>query len=163
MKPTLEEIKDNYERVLLQLDNGHLAGIKKFSHSSDYCVVEQQDWINHGIHAIELEKGYKRESKYGYNIDRIKFLSDRNEVNEFMDYGSATDIADWDWDINNTQYDDQPDAYEYCVSSRSIGKSQKLEIFRKTFFEGVDNNNMMNGILEIYEEKQLRKIMPIVS
>ena len=50
------------------------------------------------------------------------------------------------------------DAYTYCVQSRSMGKSQKLEIFRKAFFEGVDNNNMMNEILEIYEEKQLRKI-----
>ena len=65
MKPTLKEIKDNYERVLLQLENGHLAGIKKFSHSEDYSVTEQQDWIGKCVRAIELSKGYKRESIIG--------------------------------------------------------------------------------------------------
>ena len=99
MKPTLKEIEDNYERVLLQLDNGRLAGIKRLR-SEDYYVVEQQDWNLHAV-AIELSRGYNRESVYGYNIDRIKFLDTKNELTDFMDYGSETDITDWDWDINN--------------------------------------------------------------
>lgn len=99
MKPTLEEIKDNYERVLLQLENGHLAGIKKFSLSRDYNVVEQQDWSECNVRAIELSKGYKSKSVYGYNIDRIKFLSDRKEVDNFLQYEECE--IDWDWDINN--------------------------------------------------------------
>lgn len=172
MKPTLKEIEDNYERVLLQLHNGHLAGIKKFSH-----VVEQQYWGSTTTYAIELEKGYKRESKHGYNIDRIKFLSDRNEVNEFMDYGSETDITDWDWDINNTNTsggeivtcsmgiddssfekasvtisDDQMDAYTYSMFSTRYNITEIDDIIKG------EKQNMMNGILSIYEEKQSRKI-----
>lgn len=99
MKPTLKEIEDNYERVLLQLDNGHLAGIRRLR-SEDYYVVEQQDWNYHAV-AIELSRGYNRESTYGYNIARIKFLDTKNELTDFMDYGSETDITDWDWYINN--------------------------------------------------------------
>ena len=99
MKPTLKEIEDNYERVLLQLDNGRLAGIKRVR-SEDYYVVEQQDWNYHAV-AIELSRGYNRESSYGYNIARIKFLDTKNELTDFMDYGSETDITDWDWDVNN--------------------------------------------------------------
>lgn len=99
MKPTLEEIKDNYERVLLQLENGYLAGIIRLD-CEKYCVVEQQDW-NLKCLAIELSKGYNRESEFGYNIDRITFLDTRNALTDFMDYGSESDITDWDWDINN--------------------------------------------------------------
>ena len=232
MKPTLEEIRDNYERVLLQLENGCLAGIKKFSRSRDYSVVEQLDWSTTNVRVIELSKGYKRESVNGFNIDRIKFLSDRNEVDYYINNYDPKNIA-WDWDINNphnlkfkkgdvvvidhaenrsayvrmlgkvgtivdaeyTRYidderityrvrvddspneyqeqglwvfhkenslklynpqcDDQLDAYTYCVQSLSMGKSQKLEIFRKAFFEGVDN---MNNILEIYVDRRREKI-----
>ena len=50
--------------------------------------------------------------------------------------------------------DDQMDVYEYWLSARSMGKSQRLEIFRKSFFEGVDNMT----ILEIYNERKREKI-----
>lgn len=225
MKPTLKEIEDNYERVLLQLDNGNLAGIKKFSHTGDYSVVEQQDWNKNHILAIELSKGYKRKSINSYNIDRIKILSDRNEVDNFLQYEECE--IDWDWDIDNphnlkfkkgdvvricheenrsayvrmlgkigtivdaeyTRYidderityrvrvddspneyqeqglwvfhkekslklynpqcDDQMDAYTYSM----IGTRYNIDDIIKG-----DNNNMMNEILEIYDERELKKI-----
>jgi hypothetical protein len=161
MKPTLEEIKDNYERVLLQLENGHLAGIKRLR-SEDYYVVEQQDWNSLAV-AITLSRGYNRVSDYGYNIDRIKFLDAKNELTDFMDYGSDTDITDWDWDINTLKVkmganevtcDDGMDAYEYAIQMLGLNSNPHN---RDYIIKG-EKQNMMNEILEIYEEKQLRKI-----
>ena len=230
MKPTLEEIKDNYERVLLQLENGHLAGIKQVNSFDCHNVVEQRDWFNHGTHAIELAKGYKRESGYGYNIDKIKFLADRHEVDNFLQYEECE--IDWDWDINNPhnlkfkkgdvvkicksesriyydqmrgrigtivdaeyksyvdderityrvrvdnyknewqqqglwvfhdesslelynpQCDDQMDAYVYAIQKLGLNNNP----YNRDYIIKGEEQNMMNGILEIYEEKQLRKI-----
>lgn len=150
MKPTLKEIEDNYEKVLLQLDNGRLAGIKRLR-SEDYYVVEQQDWNYHAV-AIELSRGYNRESSYGYNIARIKFLDTKNELTDFMDYGSETDITDWDWDINNPQCDDQMDAYKYCMVGTRYNITEIDDIIKG------DKQNMMNEILEIYKERRREKI-----
>lgn len=150
MKPTLEEIEDNYERVLLQLENGHLAGIKRLN-CEDYYVVEQQDWNLHGV-AIKLSRGYNRESVYGYNIDRIKFLDTKNELTDFIDYGRESDITDWDWDSNNPPCDDQMDAYTYSMFSTRYNITEIDDIIKG------EKQNMMNEILEIYEDRQLSKI-----
>lgn len=164
-KPSVYELADKWDRVLVRLSNGRLAGLKNFTHYGDIKyigVVEKEQWHQdwelddeNYAHTIDLWNAYERNSySHRFDIDAIAFLSNSSEVTDALEFGCDEDI-DWDWDINNPQCDDQMDTYEYCVSSRSMGKSQ---IFRKTFFEGVDNNNMMNGILSVYEEKQLRKI-----
>ena len=228
MKPTLKELEDNYDRVLLQLGNGHLAGIKK---ANSFTVVEQQNWFNHGMPAIELADGYKRASVFGYNIDKIKFLAKKNDVDTFLHYDDCE--IDWDWDINNphnlkfkkgdvvvidhaenrsayvrmlgkvgtivdaeyTRYvdderltyrvrvDDSPNEYqeqglwvfhkekslklynphnlkvkigdnEYAIQHLDLAKVP----YNRDYTIKGETNNMMNEILEIYEEKQLRKI-----
>lgn len=233
MKPILKEIKDNCERVLLQLENGHLAGIKEISHGC-YNVVEQRDWFNNGTHAIELTRGYNRDSCFGYNIDKIKFLADRHDVDTFLQYEECE--IDWDWDINtqnlkfkkgdvvrvcneefrqsykqvlgkigtivDAEYaqllDDERITYRVRVDNyKNEYQEQGLWVFHdessleryeedpsitqlrqmagyiddciaqvvsnkettiNTFNIKGDNNNMFNEILEIYEEKQSRKI-----
>lgn len=175
MKPTLEKIKDNYDRVLLQLENGHLAGIKKINSFKDCQVVEQHVWVTGGTPAIDLCRGYKRESVYGYNIDRIKFLSDRHEVDNFLQYEDCE--IDWDWDINYINNsggeivtcsmwgiddplfekasvkisDDQIDAYTYSMFGTRYNITEIDDIIK-------GENKTMNNILDIYGDRKRGKI-----
>lgn len=162
MKPTLEEIKYNMDKTLVRLSEGTICGLKQFEYKNDkkyIGVVSSPYWHNNfsvnTTHIVELDKAYNRNCFVSdFNIDAIAFLNNKSEVSDAIEFGCDEDIA-WDWDINNPQCDDQLDAYKYWLSARNMNKSQRLETFRKAFFEGVDN---MNNILEIYEEKQSRKI-----
>ena len=155
MKPTLEEIKDNYERVLLRLHSGELAGIVG-NNTLNLQVLRKTHWIDKAITTADLDKSYNgTNSATDFNIDAIAFLRNKSLVNDAILYGRDETI-DWDWDINNPHNlkfkkgdcDDQMDAYNYSM----LGIRYHID----DIIEG--DNNMMNEILEIYEEKQLRKI-----
>ena len=226
MKPTLKDIEDNYERVLLRLHSGELAGIVG-NNTHQLQVLRKTHWIDKAITTANLDKSYNgTNSATDFNIDAIAFLSNKSLVNDAILYG-RDEIIDWDWDINNPhnlkfkkgdvvricnaeskkiyekiigkvgtivdaeykgyvdderityrvriddipnewqqqglwvfhdesslelynpQCDDQMDAYNY---SMFMARYHIDDIIKG------DNNNMMNEILEIYEEKQLRKI-----
>ena len=151
MKPTLEEIKDNYERVLLRLHSGELAGIVG-NNTSQLQVLRKTHWIDKAITTADLDKSYNgTNSATDFNIDAIAFLSDKSLVNDAILYGCG-EIIDWDWDINNPQCDDQMDAYNYSMFMTRYNMTEIDDIIKG------DNKTMKNEILEIYEEKQLRKI-----
>lgn len=229
MKPTLKDIKDDYERVLLRLHSGELAGIVD-NNTRQLQVLRKTHWIDKSITTADLDDSYNgTNSATDFNIDAIAFLSDKSLVNDAILYG-RDEIIDWDWDINNphnlkfkngdvvricntekrsayirmlgkvgtivdaeyTRYidderityrvrvdnspneyqenglwvfhdesslelynpqcDDQMDAYNYSVLGIRYHMTEIDDIIKG------DNNNMMNEILEIYEEKQLRKI-----
>ena len=100
MKPTLEEIKDNYERVLLRLHSGELAGIVG-KNTSQLQVLRKTHWIDKAIATADLDKSYNgTNSATHFNIDAIAFLSNKSLVNNAILYGRG-EIIDWDWDINN--------------------------------------------------------------
>lgn len=233
MKPTLEEIKDNYERVLLRLHSGELAGIVK-NVQPQLQVLRKTHWVDRAITTADLNKAYNRKNSVtDFNIDAIAFMNDADEVDYYINNYDPKNIA-WDWDINNPhnlkfkkgdvvkickseskkiyekmigkvgtivdaeyksyvddelityrvriddspnewqqqglwvfhdesslehynpQCDDQMDAYEYGINTRTDWADILLE--RNLIDEKGDNKTMMNEILEIYEEKQLRKI-----
>ena len=151
MKPTLKDIEDNYERVLLRLHSGELAGIVD-NNTHQLQVLRKTHWIDKAITTADLDKSYNgTNSATDFNIDAIAFLSDKSLVNDAILYGRDENI-DWDWDINNPQCDDQMDACNYSMLGIRYHMTEIDDIIKG------DNNNMMNEILEIYEEKQLRKI-----
>ena len=100
MKPTLKDIKDNYERVLLRLHSGELAGIVG-NNTSQLQVLRKTHWIDKAITTADLDKSYNgTNSMTDFNIDAIAFLSNKSLVNDAILYGCG-EIIDWDWDINN--------------------------------------------------------------
>ena len=100
MKPTLKDIKDNYERVLLRLHSGELAGIVG-NNTSQLQVLRKTHWIDEAITTADLDKSYNgTNSMTDFNIDAIAFLSNKSLVNDAILYGRDETI-DWDWDINN--------------------------------------------------------------
>ena len=101
MKPTLKEIKNNYERVLLRLDSGELAGIVG-NDRSQLQVLRKTHWIDKAITTAELDKSYnKKNAITDFNIAAIAFMSNKSEVSDAIEFGCDEDI-DWDWDINNS-------------------------------------------------------------
>lgn len=100
MKPTLKDIKDNYERVLLRLHSGELAGIVD-NNTSQLQVLRKTHWIDESITTTDLDDSYNGTySTTDFNIDAIAFLSNKSLVNDAILYGCG-EIIDWDWDINN--------------------------------------------------------------
>lgn len=100
MKPTLKDIKDNYERVLLRLHSGELAGIVD-NNTSQLQVLRKAHWIDESITTADLDDSYNGTySTTDFNIDAIAFLSNKSLVNDAILYGCGETI-DWDWDINN--------------------------------------------------------------
>ena len=100
MKPTLKDIKDNYERVLLRLHSGELAGIVD-NNTSQLQVLRKTHWIDKVITTADLDKSYNgTNSATDFNIDAIAFLRNKSLVNDAILYGRDETI-DWDWDINN--------------------------------------------------------------
>ena len=153
MKPTLKDIEDNYERVLLRLHSGELAGIVD-NNTSKLQVLRKTHWIDKAITTADLDKSYNgTNSATDFNIDAIAFLSNKSLVNDAILYGCG-EIIDWDWDINNPQCNDQLDAYEYAIQKLGLNDNPH----KRDYIIKEEKQNMMNEILEIYEEKQLIKI-----
>lgn len=156
MKPTLKDIEDNYERVLLRLHSGELAGIVG-NNTSQLQVLRKTHWIDKAITTADLDKSYNgTNSATDFNIDAIAFLRNKSLVNDAILYGRDETI-DWDWDINNPHNlkfkkgdcDDQRDAYTYSM----LGIRYHIDDIIKG-----DNNNMMNKILDIYGDRKREKI-----
>ena len=100
MKPTLKDIEDNYERVLLRLHSGELAGIVD-NNTSQLQVLRKTHWIDEAITTADLDDSYNGTySTTDFNIDAIAFLNNKSLVNDAILYGCGETI-DWDWDINN--------------------------------------------------------------
>ena len=100
MKPTLKDIEDNYERVLLRLHSGELAGIVG-NNTLNLQVLRKTHWIDKAITTANLDKSYNgTNSVTDFNIDAIAFLRNKLLVNDVILYG-RDEIIDWDWDINN--------------------------------------------------------------
>ena len=100
MKPTLKDIEANYERVLLRLHSGELAGIVD-NNTSQLQVLRKTHWIDEEITTADLDNSYNGTySTTDFNIDAIAFLSNKSLVNDAILYGCG-EIIDWDWDINN--------------------------------------------------------------
>lgn len=164
MKPTLEEIIDNYERVLLRLHSGELAGIVDGNRPNPQ-VLRKTHWIDKAITTANLHRAYNREnSTTDFNIDAIAFLNNKIEVSDAIEFGCDEDI-DWDWDINNPHNlkfkigdneltcDDQRDAYEYVMQYLNLTKASHN---RDYIIKG--ENKTMNNILDIYEDRKREKI-----
>ena len=165
MKPTLEEIKDNYERVLSRLHYG--------------CgEIIDWDWDINNPHNLKFKKGDKvrvldSEKRPRYEqitnkigkivyissyIDPYRHIENTNYYVEIPEYANEYQSKGW-WVFKNANslrlmsdevtYDDQMDEYTYSM----FGTRYHIDDIIKG-----DNNNMMNEILKIYEEKQLRKI-----
>ena len=100
MKPTLKDIEDNYERVLLRLHSGELAGIVD-NNTSQLQVLRKTHWIDEEITTADLDNSYNGTySTTDFNIDAIAFLSNKSLVNDAILHG-CDETIDWDWDINN--------------------------------------------------------------
>lgn len=98
MKPTLEEVQDNYKRVLLRLSSGELAGIVERRDVFD--VYRRERWIDRTISTVDLFSAYERNCCTSqYNIDAIAFMVDEKQVDDFI-RNDEHDI-EWDWDIKN--------------------------------------------------------------
>lgn len=97
-------------------------------------------------------------------IDPYNHIENVNYYVEIPEFANEYQSKGW-WVFKNADSlrvisdevtcDDHMDAYEYYIQSRSMGKSQRLETFKKAFFGGVDN---MNNILDIYGDRKRGKI-----
>ena len=168
MKPTLEEIKDNYERVLLRLHYG--------------CgEIIDWDWDINNPHDLKFKKGDKvrvldSEKRPRYEqitnkigkivyissyIDPYRHIENTNYYVEIPEYANEYQSKGW-WVFKNANslrlisdevtYDDQMDTYTYSMFMTRYNMTEIDDIIKG------DNKTMKNEILEIYEEKQLRKI-----
>lgn len=94
-------------------------------------------------------------------IDPYNHIENTNYYVEIPEYANEHQIKGW-WVFKNANslrpisdevtYDDQMDAYNYSMLGIRYHMTEIDDIIKG------DNNNMKNEILEIYEEKQLRKI-----
>ena len=168
MKPTLEEIKDNYERVLLRLHYGCGEIIDWY-------------WDTNNPHNLKFKKGDKvrvldSEKRPRYEqitnkigkivyissyIDPYRHIENTNYYVEIPEYANEYQSKGW-WVFKNANslrlmsdevtYDDQMDTYNYSMLGIRYHMTEMDDIIKG------DNKTMKNEILEIYEEKQLRKI-----
>ena len=82
MKPTLKDIENNYERVLLRLHSGELAGIVHYN-TRQLRVLRKTHWIDKAITTVDLDKSYNgTNSVTDFNIDAIAFLGNKSLVND---------------------------------------------------------------------------------
>ena len=147
MKPTLKDIEDNYERVLLRLHSGELAGIVD-NNTLQLQVLRKTHWIDKAINTSDLDNSYNGTNlTTDFNIDAIAFLSNKSLVNDAILYGCG-EIIDWDWDINNPQCDDQMDAYTYSMFETRYHIDDIIK----------GDNKTMNNILDIYGDRKREKI-----
>ena len=158
MKPTLKDIEDNYERFLLRLHSGELAGIVDINNphnlkfkKGDVVVIDHAE--NRSAYVRMLGKvGTIVDAEYTRYIDdeRITYrVRVDDSPNEYQENGLWVFHKEKSLKLYNPQCDDQLDAYTYSMFETRYHIDDIIK---------GDNNNMMNEILEIYEEKQLRKI-----
>ena len=163
MKPTLEEIKDNYERVLLRLHSGELAGIVDINNphnlkfkKGDVVVIDHAE--NRSTYVRMLGKvGTIVDAEYTRYIDdeRITYrVRVDDSPNEYQENGLWVFHKEKSLKLYNPQCDDQLDAYEYAIQKLGLNDNP----YNRDYIIKGEKQNMMNEILEIYEEKQLRKI-----
>ena len=179
MKPTLKDIEDNYERVLLRLHSGELAGIVD-TNTSQLQVLKKTHWINKAITTADLDKSYNgTNSATDFNIDAIAFLNNKSLVNDAILYGCG-EIIDWDWDINNPHNlkFKKGDVVRICnaeskkIYEKIIGKvgtivdaeyTRYIDNERITYRVRVDdspNEHQENGLWVFHKEKSLKLYNP---
>ncbi len=164
MKPTLEEIKDNYERVLLRLHYG--------------CgEIIDWDWDINNPHDLKFKKGDKvrvldSEKRPRYEqitnkigeivyilpyIDPYRHIENINYYVEIPEYANEYQSKGW-WVFKNANSlslisnevtcDDQMDACNYSV----LGTRYHIDDIIK------GDNKTMNNILDIYGDRKREKI-----
>ena len=179
MKPTLKDIKDNYERVLLRLHSGELAGIVD-NNTSQLQVLRKTHWIDEAITTADLDKSYNGTNlATDFNIDAIAFLRNKSLVNDAILYGRDETI-DWDWDINNPHNlkFKKGDVVRICNAEskknyeKIIGKvgtivdaeyTRYIDDERITYRVRVDdspNEHQENGLWVFHKEKSLKLYNP---
>ena len=179
MKPTLKDIKDNYERVLLRLHSGELAGIVD-NNTSQLQVLRKTHWIDEAITTADLDDAYNGTySATDFNIDAIAFLSNKSLVNDAILHG-CDETIDWDWDINNPHNlkFKKGDVVRICNAEkrsayvRMLGKvgtivdaeyTRYIDDERITYRVRVDdspNEHQENGLWVFHKEKSLKLYNP---
>ena len=179
MKPALKDIEDNYERVLLRLHSGELAGIVD-NNTHQLQVLRKTHWIDKEITTADLDKSYNgTNSATDFNIDAIAFLRNKSLVNDAILYG-RDEIIDWDWDINNPHNlkFKKGDVVRICdaeskkIYEKIIGKvgtivdaeyTRYIDDERITYSVRVDdspNEYQENGLWVFHKEKSLKLYNP---
>ena len=179
MKPTLEEIKDNYERVLLRLHSGELAGIVD-NNTRQLQVLRKTHWIDEAITTADLDNSYNGTySATDFNIDAIAFLGNKSLVNDAILYG-CDETIDWDWDINNPHnlkfkkgdvvvIDNAEKRSHYVRMLGKVGTivdaeyTRYIDDERITYRVRVDdspNEHQENGLWVFHKEKSLKLYNP---
>ena len=179
MKPTLKDIKDNYERVLLRLHSGELAGIVG-NNTSQLQVLRKTHWIDKAITTADLDNSYNGTySTTDFNIDAIAFLGNKSLVNDAILHG-CDETIDWDWDINNPHnlkfkkgdvvvIDNAEKRSAYVRMLGKVGTivdaeyTRYIDDERITYRVRVDdspNEHQENGLWVFHEEKSLKLYNP---
>ena len=179
MKPTLKDIEDNYERVLLRLHSGELAGIVD-NNTSQLQVLRKTHWIDEAITTADLDNSYNGTySTTDFNIDAIAFLSNKSLVNDAILYG-CDETIDWDWDINNPHnlkfkkgdvvvIDNAEKRSAYVRMLGKVGTivdaeyTRYIDDERITYSVRVDdspNEHQENGLWVFHKEKSLKLYNP---
>ena len=179
MKPTLKDIEDNYERVLLRLHSGELAGIVD-NNTSQLQVLRKTHWIDEAITTADLDNSYNGTySTTDFNIDAIAFLSNKSLVNDAILHG-CDETIDWDWDINNPHnlkfkkgdvvvIDNAEKRSAYVRMLGKVGTivdaeyTRHIDDERITYRVRVDdspNEHQENGLWVFHKEKSLKLYNP---
>ena len=179
MKPTLKDIEDNYERVLLRLHSGELAGIVD-NNTSQLQVLRKTHWIDEAITTADLDNSYNGTySTTDFNIDAIAFLSNKSLVNDAILHG-CDETIDWDWDINNPHnlkfkkgdvvvIDNAEQRSAYVRMLGKVGTivdaeyTRYIDDERITYRVRVDdspNEHQENGLWVFHKEKSLKLYNP---
>ena len=157
MKPTLKDIEDNYERFLLRLHSGELAGIVdinkphnlKFK-KGDVVVIDHAE--NRSAYVRMLGKvGTIVDAEYTRYIDneRITYrVRVDDSPNEYQENGLWEFHKEKSLKLYNPQCDDQMDEYNYSM----LGIRYHIDDIIK------GDNKTMNNILDIYGDRKREKI-----
>ena len=109
-KPSLNDLYKNYDKVLLKLSDGSIAGIQKFYIHifgvplSVCLVIKLEDWykpvVNNTRMCVgELNRCYHNLTKdVDAHIVGVSFTNDENEVVWYLKHYDNSNKLKWEWE-----------------------------------------------------------------
>lgn len=108
-KPSLTDLYKNYDKVLLKLSNGEIAGIQKLHtptiHFPVWLVITYKDWFtpvdkwHNRVCVGELNRCYHKLTKdVDAHIVGVSYAVDEDEVLWYLKHYDKPNKLKWEWE-----------------------------------------------------------------